>query len=46
MEEWKHFLLNDREYAEAIVAGTIQKAKAVFNLAKKWSWFPGYENQE
>ena len=38
MKEWKHFLLNDQGYAVATVAGTIQKAKAVFNWAKDKSW--------
>jgi integrase len=37
MEEWKAFLLDER-YAEATVAGTISKAKAVFNWAKQQRW--------
>ena len=35
MKEWRRFLLNDGRFA---VAGTISKAKAVFNWAKREHW--------
>ena len=38
MEQWKRFLLDDGKLAHATVAGTISKAKAVFNWAKKQHW--------
>jgi integrase len=38
MKEWKQFLLEEMNYAEATVAGTITKAKTVFNWAKSQKW--------
>ena len=37
MKEWRRFLL-DHGYASATIAGTISKAKAVFNWAKRQHW--------
>jgi len=38
MREWKKFLLEEADFAEATVTGTITKAKTVFNWAKKQKW--------
>ena len=38
MREWRRFLLNEGKFAPATVAGTISKAKAVFNWAKQEHW--------
>ena len=38
MKEWRRFLLEDRKFASATVAGTISKAKAVFNWAREQRW--------
>jgi integrase len=38
IEEWKEFLLADGRFGEPTVAGTIQKAKTVFNWAKEQKW--------
>jgi integrase len=38
MKEWRRFLLDGGKYAPATVAGTISKAKAVFNWAKREHW--------
>ena len=40
MIEWKRFLLEGGKYLPATVAGTIAKAKAVFNWAKGQGWIP------
>jgi len=38
MEEWKAFLLATGKYGQPTIAGTIRKAKTVFNWAKKQKW--------
>jgi integrase len=38
MKEWRQFLLNEGKFAPATVAGTLSKAKAVFNWAKQEHW--------
>ena len=38
MRDWKRFLLDDRNLAEATVAGTLDKTKAVFAFAKERHW--------
>ena len=38
MEEWKAFLLTSGKYGQPTVAGTIRKAKTVFNWAKDQKW--------
>jgi integrase len=38
MEAWKRFLLEDRNYLPATVAGTIARVKVVFNWAVKQGW--------
>ena len=38
MKEWRRFLLDGGKYAPATVAGTLSKAKAVFNWAKRQRW--------
>ena len=38
MIEWRRFLLDSGKYAPATIAGTISKAKAVFNWAKRQRW--------
>jgi len=38
MKEWKAFMLGCGRYGEPTVAGTISKAKAVFNWAKSQKW--------
>jgi len=38
MKEWRRFLLDGGKYAQATVAGTLSKAKAVFNWAKRERW--------
>jgi integrase len=38
MKEWRRFLLDGGKYAPATVAGTLSKAKAVFNWAKRERW--------
>ena len=38
MKDWRRCLLDSGKYAPATVAGTISKAKAVFNWAKRQRW--------